>query len=234
MAFYDYYDDLPPTGIGRAWVREQARHVLHHMREAAPHARRLMEIGPGHGIFADMCAADGLSYVALDINTRLLIAAQARGLTGVRAMAPALPLAHGCFDITFASHVIEHSPGYREALALLHEMGRATKAGGLVVLVAPDYLELREDFWNCDYSHSFVTTRRRLRQIMRDAGLSVIGEHSLYGPLEGASGQFSGALIGNQLMSTIARAVPGKIGERLYKLRLTFAHALLMIGRVAQ
>lgn len=234
MAFYDYYDDLPPTGVGRAWVREQARHVLRYMREAAPHARQVMEIGPGHGIFADMCAADRLGYVALDINTRLLVSAQTRGHVGVRAMAPSLPLADGGFDITFASHVIEHSPDYRGALALLHEMGRVTSPGGLVVLVAPDYLGLREDFWNCDYSHSFVTTRRRLRQVMRDAGLTVVGEHSLYGPLEGPAGQIGGPLIGNRLVGAIARAVPGKFGERLYKLRLTFAHALLMIGRVAQ
>lgn len=231
MPFYDYYGELPATATGQAWVRAQAAHVLSTLTSTAPQARSLFEIGPGRGIFADLCAARGLQYVALDINQRLLAATRARGHAGIRAIAPVLPVADGQFDIVFASHVIEHSPGYRDALTLLDEMRRVVRPGGLVVLIAPDYLALREDFWNCDYSHSFVTTRRRLRQIMRDSRLQLVGEQSLYGPLTGPAGQLGGALLGSRAMGALARAIPGEVGERIYKVRLTFARALLMIGQ---
>jgi SAM-dependent methyltransferase len=172
-----------------------------------------------------------LDYIALDINQRLLAAAYTRGHQGIRALAPGLPVQAGQFDIAFASHVIEHSPTYPDALTLLSEMARIVRPGGIVTLVTPDYLALREDFWNCDYSHSFVTTRRRLRQIMRDTGLTLIDEQNIYGPLMGSQGVIGGMLFGSRLLGSIARTIPGQVGERLYKLRLTFARALLIIGQ---
>lgn len=232
MPFYDYYDDLAATGIGRAWAMGQARLALAQIRAAHPGGRSVLEIGPGHGSFAAACAGAGYSYTALDINQRLLRTIHDRGHGGVRALAPLLPLAAGSYDVAFASHVIEHSPTYRDAAAFLAELRRTVAPGGVVALVAPDYLALREDFWNCDYSHGFVTTRRRLRQIMRDCGLEPAGECYVWGPLRGAGGRLAGLTIGSRLAGRLARALPGRAGERLYKARLTFARAVLIIGRV--
>lgn len=234
MPFYDYYDDLQATGVGRAWARSQARNVLGRLRSLAPGARTVLEIGPGHGSFAEACAAMGLCYTALDINLRLLRSLQVGGHTGVRAMAPSLPFATGYYDIAFASHVIEHSATYREALAFATELGRVVAPGGLVALVAPDYLALGDDYWNCDYSHGFVTTRRRLRQLLRDAGLTVCSASYVWGPLQGFRGAIAGATIGSSLAGAVARAVPGRVGERLYKARLTFARAIFIVAEVAQ
>ncbi len=231
MPFYDYYGELPATAAGRAWTKAQAANVLARMQLAAPQAHSVFEIGPGRGIFADLCMRQKLHYIALDINLRLLNAAYARGHQGIRALAPGLPIQTGQFDIAFASHVIEHSPTYPDALTLLSEMARVVRPGGIVALVTPDYLALREDFWNCDYSHSFVTTRRRLRQIMRDTGLRIVDEQNIYGPLMGIQGMLGGMLFGSRLLGCIARTIPGQVGERLYKLRLTFARALLIIGQ---
>ncbi|MEI7771196.1 MAG: methyltransferase domain-containing protein [Chloroflexales bacterium] len=232
MPFYDYYDDLAATGIGRAWALGQARLALAQIRAAHPGGRTVLEIGPGHGSFAAVCAEVGYQYTALDINLRLLRTIQARGHSSVRAIAPLLPVSAGSYDIAFASHVIEHSPTYRDAAAFLSELGRTVVAGGVVALVAPDYLALREDFWNCDYSHGFVTTRRRLRQIMRDCGLDPAGEGYVWGPLRGIGGRIAGLTIGSRIAGQIARGLPGRVGERLYKARLTFARAVLIIGRV--
>ncbi len=212
-------------------MRLQMRRVLKRLTQAHPGAQSLLEIGPGRGVFADLCATAGIRYVALDINYRLVHHLAMRGRHGAQAHAVHLPVTTGAFDLAFASHVIEHSPGYPDALAFLNEMCRVVTPGGLVALVAPDYLALREDFWNCDYSHSFVTTRRRLHQMMHDTGCTVIDDHSLYGPFDGTFGSISGRLLGGRMAGTIARAVPGVIGEKLYKLRLTFAHANLIIGR---
>lgn len=234
MPFYDYYSDQQTTRLGMGWVRAQTRFVLGCLMHALPSASSLLEIGPGRGIFADACRRECLRCCALDINIRLLRDLSRRGQSGIQARATHIPCVGEAFDVVFASHVIEHSPGYGEALALLEEMRRVATRSGLVALVAPDYLALREDFWNCDYSHSFVTTRRRLRQMYHDTGLTVIEEHSLYGPLAGAAGWFAGQTAGGRLMGSIARTMPGACGEKLYKLRLTFAHAIFIIGRTSQ
>lgn len=234
MPFYDYYDDLQATGVGRAWAQAQARMVLARLRAAAPQARTVVEVGPGHGAFAAACAEAGLSYTAVDINLRLLRGLQGRGHAGLRAMAPGLPLAAGAYDLAFASHVIEHSPTYRDALSFAAELGRVVAPGGIVALVAPDYLALGDDFWNCDYSHSFPTTRRRLRQLVRDAGLALAGDEYLWGPLQGAPGVLAGITIGSRAAGALARSVPGRLGERLYKARLTFNRAVLIAARVPQ
>jgi SAM-dependent methyltransferase len=232
MPFYDYYGELQATAVGRGWVVRQARNLLAHLVAARPGGGKLLEVGPGRGVFADVCAAAGLEYTALDINRRLLAAVALRGHNGLLAQAPRLAVADAAFDIAFAAHVIEHSPTYPDALGLVAEMRRVVAPGGVVALVAPDYLALREDFWNCDYSHSFVTTRRRLRQIMRDGGLEPVTERYLWGPLEGLAGRLGGPLLGGSLVGRAGRVLPGRFGERVYKLRLTFARASLVVGRV--
>ncbi|MDW8146140.1 MAG: hypothetical protein RMJ48_07535 [Roseiflexaceae bacterium] len=37
-----------------------------------------------------------------------------------------------------------------------------------------------------------------------------------------------------RVLGQVARMTPGTVGEKLYKLRLTFARAILMIGRPSQ
>jgi ubiquinone/menaquinone biosynthesis C-methylase UbiE len=234
MPFYDYYDDLPATEAGRALAQAQARIVLQKLRSADPHARAVLEIGPGHGSFALACAQADLNYTALDINRHLLKRLQASGYTGVHAMAPQFPFADHSYDLAFASHVIEHSPSYRDAIAFAAEMRRVVAPGGLIALVAPDALALGIDFWNCDYSHGFPTTRRRLHQLLRDTGLVIISDEYLWGPLQRQAGTFAGSTVGSQMMGRLARAVPGQVGERLYKLRLTFARAILICARVPE
>lgn len=234
MPFYDYYGDRSATAAGIAWVRTQARYVLGRLLCVSPHSRSLLEIGPGRGVFAGVCRQAHLRYYALDINHRLLMRLGDQGVCRVQSYAERLPFVSRAFDIAFASHVIEHSPGYVEALSLLSEMRRVVIPGGIVALIVPDYLALREDFWNCDYSHSFVTTRRRLLQMYHDAELTVIEQRSLYGPLTGTVGWLGGYTLGGGTMGAIARMIPGALGEKLYKMRLTFARAILMIGRVPQ
>ncbi|MCS7288905.1 MAG: class I SAM-dependent methyltransferase [Roseiflexus sp.] len=234
MPFYDHYGDRSATSVGMGWVRAQTRCVLDRLMRALPSASSLLEIGPGRGAFADACRQKHLQYCALDINARLLRDLSKRGHSVVQARATHIPCAGETFDIVFASHVVEHSPGYSEALMFLEGMCRVAKRGGLVAIVAPDYLALREDFWNCDYSHSFVTTQRRLRQMYYDAGLAIIDELSLYGPLTGLGGWVAGQTLGGRVLGQVARMMPGTVGEKLYKLRLTFARAILMIGRPSQ
>ena len=44
---------------------------------------------------------------------------------------------------------------------------------GLILIVSPDYLAHRSNFWDCDYTHAFVTTNQRLRQLLLDCNYEV-------------------------------------------------------------
>jgi hypothetical protein len=37
----------------------------------------------------------------------------------------------------------------------------------------PDYLKERAFFWDIDYTHNFVTTERRVRQLLYDGGFEI-------------------------------------------------------------
>src|SRR5690606_4324848 len=37
----------------------------------------------------------------------------------------------------------------------------------------PDYLKERGFFWDIDYTHNFITTERRMRQLLYDGGFDV-------------------------------------------------------------
>jgi hypothetical protein len=51
---------------------------------------------------------------------------------------------------------------------------RSLRPGGLFFVVVPDYLKERTFFWDVDYTHNFVTTERRVRQLFNDGGFETL------------------------------------------------------------
>ena len=63
--------------------------------------------------------------------------------------------------------------GIDAARAFVAEGLRALRRGGVLFVVVPDYLKERAFFWDIDYTHNFVTTERRVRQLLYDGGLEI-------------------------------------------------------------
>ena len=63
--------------------------------------------------------------------------------------------------------------GIDAAREFVAESWRALKPGGVLFIVVPDYLKERTFFWDVDYTHNFVTTERRVRQLLFDGGFEV-------------------------------------------------------------
>ena len=63
--------------------------------------------------------------------------------------------------------------GIDAAREFVTEALRALRPGGVAVFVVPDYLKERAFFWDVDYTHNFVTTERRVRQLLDDSGFHV-------------------------------------------------------------
>jgi hypothetical protein len=63
--------------------------------------------------------------------------------------------------------------GIDAARALVAEALRVIRPGGIFFIVVPDYLKERGFFWDIDYTHNFITTERRVRQLLYDGGFEI-------------------------------------------------------------
>ncbi len=231
MPFYDFYwQDQSVTRIGKQWMEQSSRLVLDRLTRLAPSLQHVLEIGPGWGSLAIACAERSLDYLAVDANVGLL--RRLDGISTVCALVPPFPFKKDSFDAVVAAHVLEHTSSLAEAQAFVAEMMRVTQPGGYVLIVSPDVLWQREEFWDCDYSHNFATSARRLSQLFVDQGLKVVNLEYIYNHLTGWQGLAIGTLA-RLLPYRLMNAVPGTrfYSERLHKLRFTFGRAVLIIGQ---
>lgn len=229
MPFYDFWRRKQVTGFGQQLNRWVAEHAFAQIRAATPDLQRIVEIGPGRGDFADICMEHGLSYIAVDANIGLL--RDMKTHDRLSAFVPPLPLHDMVADAVIASHVIEHAAGLPQATAMLNEMCRIVRPGGTVTIISPDLLWVRNYFWDCDYSHNFPISSRRLYQMFLDAGLDVVLMKYTYNHLTGWQGAIIGHLV-RRLPYALFSAQPNSMlySDRLYKLRLTFSRSVFIVG----
>lgn len=88
-------------------------------------AQRMLHIAPEAALERRLRAVDGLDYVTADLNNPRAM---------VRMDITSIQFADGSFDVVHCSHVLEHVPDDRRALA---EMFRVLKTGGFAVLQVP-------------------------------------------------------------------------------------------------
>lgn len=230
MPYYDFWREKQITALGRRWSRQAAEYTLRlALRHAAP-LNRVVEIGPGRGALANVCRTWGIRYVGVDANIGLLEHLEAG--SSVCSFVPPIPLSSAICDAVIANHVLEHAVNLPQAQLLIAEMCRVVRPGGIVVVTSPDVLWEGMEFWDCDYSHNFVTTARRLHQLFRDQDLEVAHLVYVHNHIEGVAGAIVGRII-----RLVPYHVPGSTPlsplyiERLYKLRMTFARSVVIIGR---
>jgi len=104
-------------------------HQVDEVRRLQP--ERVLEIGPGPGLFKKLAAMAGLHVETVDIDPEL-------GPDHV-ASATALPFADAAFDVVCAFQMLEHLP-YEQSLAAIKEMARV--AGRGIVVSLPDVREV--------------------------------------------------------------------------------------------
>lgn len=171
--FYRSFTEKQLTGYGAARRSriEQTRLALL-MRHIRPPGR-LLEIGPGHGSFGEAAVAAGWSYLAVEASDLLTEVLRQKGLQVITAFAPPLPVEDASYEVVYADQVLEHMSGIDAARAFTAEALRALRPNGVFFVVVPDYLKERTFFWDVDYTHNFVTTERRVRQLLYDGGFQV-------------------------------------------------------------
>ena len=172
-SFYRWFSQrrLTKFGAARRDRTERARLALLHSHRLPP--GDLLEIGPGHGSLAAHAAAAGWRYRGIEASPALAETLRNRGLDVTEAWAPPIAAPDASCDVLYADQVLEHMSGIDAAREFVAESRRALRPGGVLFVVVPDYLKERTFFWDVDYTHNFVTTERRVRQLLFDGGFEV-------------------------------------------------------------
>jgi SAM-dependent methyltransferase len=173
MAFYRTFSEKKLTKYGgaRRGKIEQSRFGA--VRALVPAPADFLEVGPGQGAISELARDAGYRYRAVEPSPLLAEELRARGFQVEQAFTPPIPAPDVSQHVVYADQVLEHMSGIDAARAWVAEALRILRPGGLLFVVLPDYLKERGFFWDIDYTHNFITTERRVRQLLYDGGFEV-------------------------------------------------------------
>jgi SAM-dependent methyltransferase len=229
-AFFDHFSRQDkPTGIGMRLTRALAQKIFGYMQ--AEQGSSILEIGPGRGSFADICLREDMDYSAIEANRQMAESLRERGASVVSAMVPPLPTLEQEFDAVVMINVMEHMNSMGDALQITRQIRDVLKPGGRFLICSPDYLNWRRNFFNCDFSHNYVTTRRRLEQLLINGGFANIRSRYLCASMTGLMSLLLTAIVSRLPFGLLNAIFPeSRIFYKLYKAQLTFLRKVLILG----
>lgn len=173
QTFYKTFSEKKLTGFGTGRRARIERHRLALLQRFASPPGAFFEIGPGHGTLGELAVAAGWQYTAVETSRILIGVLRGKGLNVLEAWTPPMPMADATADVVYADQVLEHMRGIDDARQFTAEALRSLRPGGHFFVVEPDYLKERQFFWDVDYTHNFVTTQRRVTQLLNDGGFEL-------------------------------------------------------------
>jgi hypothetical protein len=135
---------------------------------------RVLEVGPGHGQFAETCTSLGLVYEFVDISEPVWTEMTGKGFAGTLGELGTIDFGQQSFDLIWLSHVLEHSPDWRAARGFLTDLVPHLGSGGHLAVIGPDYLSWKANFFDGDATHGYPTTVRNVSQLIHDVNLTVV------------------------------------------------------------
>ena len=172
--FYKSFSEKQLTTFGTGRRARIERHRLALLQRFATPPGTMFEIGPGHGTLGELAATAGWQYTAVETSAVLIDVLRKKGLNVIEAWTPPFPMADRSADVIYADQILEHMRGIDDARQFTAEALRTLKPGGHFFVVVPNYLKEHGFFWDVDYTHNFVTTPRRMKQLLYDGGFEVL------------------------------------------------------------
>lgn len=235
--FYRDFSDRQKTvtDFGRARRGRTERSRLGLLMRSARPPGDMLEIGPGKGSLALAAVEAGWRYRAVEASPILITELRALGLDVIEGWAPPIRTADASCDVVYADQVLEHMSGIDAAREFVSESLRALRPGGVFFVVVPDYLKERGFFWDVDYTHNFVTTERRVKQLLYDGGFTVEKVVRSIGVSTGVARDVlaAGALLVN-LPGVDALSRYTKTENLLFKVRKNLFETLTFVARTPQ
>ncbi len=232
--FYRSFSEKQLTSYGssRRGRIERTRLALLTAHAAPP--GDLLEIGPGHGTLAEAAVRAGWRYRCVEASPMLIDLLRKKGFEVIEGFVPPFPVADASCDVVYADQVLEHMSGIDAARAFVAEARRALRPGGVFFVVVPDYLKERTFFWDVDYTHNFVTTERRVRQLLYDGGFEIARTVRSIGVATGVRRDLlAGAALLVNLPGVDALSRYTRTEELLFKVRKNLFETLTFVARPA-
>jgi hypothetical protein len=172
--YAEYYTSRKPSKLGERVIGYWHKRMLVIADRFIPDLsdKVLLEIGSGHGFFADACQQKKLAYYGLEMNVEQANLLCLAGHQVLPATIPPIPAGEPV-QVIWLSHVLEHASSYVEAKQMLMACHDRLDAGGYVTIIAPDIHHWKEEFWSVDWSHGFPTSLNRVEQILSETGFSI-------------------------------------------------------------
>ena len=230
--FYKTFSEKKLTSYGssrRGRIEQHRLGVLHRYKTAPG---EMVEVGPGHGTLAEQAVQAGWAYTAIEASPILIEVLRKKGLRVIESWAPPIPVPDATTDVVYADQVLEHMSGIDAARLFTAEALRALRPGGILFVVVPDYLKERTFFWDVDYTHNFVTTERRVKQLLNDGGFEILHVERSIGLATGVARDVlaAGALLVN-IPGVDALSRYTRTEELLFKIRKNLFETLTFVAR---
>jgi len=172
---YQNYMRRKPTGRGAVSITRLHKRLYETLlRSRWSRPVSILEIGPGHSFFAEICVEAGHQYEFEDSSEAVTSDLLSRNFVGRLIDPQRLPVDPKDFEVIWLSHVLEHCPTWHDARRMLGSLSQRLIEGGEIVVIGPDALSWRNNFWNSDFSHGYPTTLRNVAQLLDDIGLEVV------------------------------------------------------------
>ena len=139
----------------------------------------VLEIGPGHGYFAQHCISMGMTYEFIDNSKAVFAHMTSLGVDGYLGLIDEVAgQIDKKFDLIWMSNVLEHSPTWVNARNLIDDSSKLLAENGSIAIIGPDAILWGRQFWNIDATHGYPTTLRNVIQLCDDVGLQTsIAKH---------------------------------------------------------
>lgn len=167
-----WYDRIK-TGHSQKVLRLLERHLSGPVR--------VLEIGPGHGHFARAARAAGWTYDAIEPSDSFRTGLLGQGIEVTDEITPPVRRPDQTYELVYASMIIENLPSHDAVGDLVAEVERVLRPGGCLVLIYPNYLTWGSFFFDEHYTHSYVTTPRRVAHLLHSQGFSVVAHQHVLG-----------------------------------------------------
>jgi len=187
VAIYDDYARRSRIGAGVSIKRRQAATIFARgINSTMNTSGEVLEIGPGDGYIAALTKCAELPYTAIEGNDTVAANLRNSGFNVLSGYVPPLPFGlHSGYRCCFMLHVLEHMKSASDAGQVISEIFNLLAPGGAIVIACPDYSRWGHYFYDCDYTHTYPVTRRRLNQMLVDQGFEIV-QHTIYcGPMFG-------------------------------------------------
>jgi SAM-dependent methyltransferase len=195
--------------------------------------KKILEIGPGLGRFSALLnTIPKINYKGFEPESILCQNLREQGLEIVQNTVPPIPEKDDTFDAIVMLNVLEHMKGLMEAQHIAAELYRALAPNGIAFVAFPNFLDWKREFFNLDYTHSYITTEINAKQLFTDAGFTVEYCGYNYGCFFSDFGRFPNLIV--RIASRVLQLIlPRKLGrmEKIQKMGVLFAENINLVAR---